>query len=195
MEQTDFDCPSCGQPLMENDLLFVCSKEKAEDNTKCEFKIWKKSKLLNEEIDDLIFSQMNSAEGYAFDRGIIRIAANNPPFFTSVEWNNSGGNTNFPVNKDFHLLEITTKDNKQFSIWKQEIENEEDDRLRKSVFKNFLGHDITEEEAKKLFNDEIVSFAELTSRAGKTFSANGKLEFNEEKQNWGINLIFDNESN
>lgn len=192
MEQTDFECPKCGSALMENDLLFVCENEKAEGDDQCEFKIWKKSKLLNEDIDDLIFRQMNSAEGYTFDRGVIRIDANQPPFFTSVEWTNSGGNTKFPVKLEFHLLEITTRDGREMAIWKDGITNEDEDRTRKSVFKNFLGHDITEEEAKKLFNDEVVSFAELTSKAGKTFSANGKLEFNEERQNWGINLIFDN---
>ena len=192
MEQTDFECPKCGGTLMENDLLFVCEKEKADGEDKCEFKIWKKNKLLNEEIDDLIFNQMNSAEGYKFERGIIRIDPKNPPFFTSVEWNNSGSNTNYPVNLDFHLLEITTKDNKQFSIWKDKIEDESQDRLRKSIFKNFLGHEITEEEAKRLFNDEEVAFDNLTSKSGKTFSANGKLEFNEAKQNWSITMSWNN---
>ncbi len=190
MEETEFECPKCGGKLMDNNYLYACEHEGGDDG-KCDFKLWKKQKLLGEEIDDLIFQQLNSEEGYTFDRGIMRIDINNTPFFTSVEWSNSSNSgSSFDVKLEFHLLEITTKDGRELQLWKDAINNPEDNANRKTIFKNFLGHDITEEEAIQLFAGETLSFTDLTSKAGKEFSANGKLEFNDERKNWGINLIF-----
>lgn len=190
MEETGFECPKCGANLMENKYLFFCEKEKNEED-KCDFKIWKNSKLLNDEIDTLIFSQMNSAEGYEFDRGILRIDPTQP-YFTKVEWkDNGGGYSKGDVKLEFHLHEFTGKNGDTYKVWKEEIEDASQDRERKTVFQTFCQYDITEEEAKKLFNNETVHFENLTSKAGKPFKANGTLEYNSEKQNWNIKLVFE----
>ena len=175
---------------MENNFLYVCENEKDEAN-KCEFKIWKNNKLLGEEVDDLIFPQMNSEEGYKFERGIMRIDVNNPPFFTSVEWNNDGGGyVNKNVKLEFHLHEFTGKNGTKYAIWKEEITEASKDKDRKTVFQQFCGHDITEDEATALFNGETVSFEELKSKAGNAFSGNGTLEYDSDKQQWNIALVF-----
>lgn len=186
MKETELECPKCGAPLEEDDKVFACSK----DDSECAFKIWKENNLLGETIDDFIFKQLNSEDGYDFPRGIMRIDVNNEDFYTNVEW--KPGTNSFKVNKEFHLHEFTAKSGADYKIWKDEIEDDSEDRARKSLFSNFSGHEITEEEAKQLFAGETLEFTDLVSRAGKEYKANGTLQFDEERTQWGIKLEFNN---
>ena len=184
MNETELECPKCGEPLEENDHVFACAKDEEE----CGFKIFKNNKLLGETIDVFMFQQLNSEDGYEFSRGVMRIDVDAEPFYTKVDWKQSSNN--FEVKKEFHLHEFTSKAGVEMAIWKDEIQDESEDRGRKSIFKKFIGHDITEEEAKELFAGETIEFTDLVSKAGKEFKAPGSLQYDEERSQWGINLQF-----
>lgn len=101
----------------------------------------------------------------------------------------------FKPDPEFHLLKFITKDGKKLELWKDRAEDEENLENRKTIWKEFMGHSITEEEAKELFLGNAVRFEKLTSKAGNTFCADGKLAFDEEKKMWRIDLEFNNEKN
>lgn len=97
----------------------------------------------------------------------------------------------FKTDNEFHLLKFIAKDGRKLAIYKAKVEEGEETEIRKTVWRKFLGHNITEEEAKELFSGNTVKFSELTSRKGNRFSADGKLEFDDDRNRWFIKLSFD----
>lgn len=67
-KETDLKCPSCGGKIIENDKSFVCEKHDYNDESSCQFSIWKTiagRKLKSKELDQLIsFGITDKLDGF-----------------------------------------------------------------------------------------------------------------------------------
>lgn len=153
-KEIDHVCPLCGEPILETEKTFKCSKNIYKDGKQsgCKFSLFKDQtkffgRVLNEnDLDTLLGSSKDAP--MKGEKGAIYFDPSNKYFISAV----------FPEAKEGEFVETA----KTFRIGD------------KFVFKNIRGKDLTKTEAKKLLDGEQITL-KRKSKAGKEYQILTKL--------------------
>ena len=162
----DLICPLCGNKMVDNNIVYKCSKQKYSDGkvNGCKFSLFKKSKPLGRDLTlDDVKSLLNG--GLLIGKsGNVKLDLENK-YFTTVEW---------------HKYNSTSYSNS----YSEELQESKKTYTKngKLIWKNFRGKDLSKSECEQLLDGKNIKL-KRKSQAGKTYEIiisliddNGKIK-------------------
>lgn len=164
-------CPKCKSPIKESEKYYYCTKYK----NGCDFIIGKKvagTNINRKDIEDLLnkgstdVKSFTSKEGKKFNAKLVL----------------KEGKATFELaNNPKNEIKIICSCGKNIQYLNGKFGKFYKCDCGKIVSENFCGHKFTKSEIKKLFEGKTILAENLTSKAGKTFNANLKIDDNKVK--------------